>query len=154
MPTETRLSAVAEPFQHFVEDYLAYLYEAHPTSATLDGHHLHDDLLDDLSRTAIESHTGALSGFARRLDAIPASTLTPVEQIEHRVVKANIESRQFDADRVRSWERDPHLYGQVLAASLASQAIFTFAPSTDRARRLLSKLRQVPRLVQAARDNI
>ena len=69
-------------------------------------------------------------------------------------MKANIESRQFDAERLRPWERDPHYYGQTLAASLASQAIFSFAPETDRARRLLSKLRQVPRLVQAARDNI
>jgi len=145
---------VAEPFQHFVDDYLAYLYEAHPTSATLDGNHVHDDLLDDLSRTAIDTHSGALAGFARRLDAIPAGPLGPVDQVEHKIVRANIESRQFDTDRVRSWERDPHYYGQILAASLASQAIFTFAPETDRARRLLSKLRQVPRLVQAARDNI
>jgi uncharacterized protein (DUF885 family) len=145
---------VAEPFPHFVDDYLAYLYEAHPTSATLDGHHVHDDLLDDLSRTAIDSHAGALAGFARRLDAIPADTLTPVEQVERRIVKANIDARQFDMERIRSWERDPHHYGTTLAASLASQAIFTFASETDRARRLLSKLRQVPRLVQAARDNI
>ncbi|MCC6991116.1 MAG: DUF885 family protein, partial [Acidobacteria bacterium] len=145
---------MAEPFQHFVDDYLAYLYEAHPTSATLDGIHVHDDLLDDLSRTAIDTHSGALAGFARRLDAIPAAPLSPVDQVEHKIVRANIESRQFDTDRVRSWERDPHFYGQTLAASLASQAIFTFAPETDRARRLLSKLRQVPRLVQAARDNI
>ena len=49
MPADTP-SNVAEPFQHFVDDYLAYLYEAHPTSATLDGIHVHDDLLDDLSR--------------------------------------------------------------------------------------------------------
>lgn len=145
---------MAEPFPHFVDDYLAYLYEAHPTGATLDGHHVHDDLLDDLSRTALESHSGALAGFARRLDAIPTDTLSAVAKVEHKMVRANIEARQFDADRVRSWERDPHFYGQTLAASLASQAIFTFASETDRARRLLSKLRQVPRLVQAARDNI
>ena len=73
MRTE-RPNDVAEPFQHFIDDYLAYLYEAHPTSATLDGNHVHDDLLDDLSRTAIESHLGALAGFARRLDAIPSAT--------------------------------------------------------------------------------
>jgi uncharacterized protein (DUF885 family) len=145
---------VAEPFQHFVDDYLAYLYEAHPTSATLDGNHVHDDLLDDLSRTALDSHSGALAGFARRLDAIPAGPLAPAEQVEHKIVRANIESRQFDTEHIRTWERDPHHYGTMLAASLASQAIFTFAPETDRARRLLSKLRQVPRLVQAARDNI
>ena len=145
---------MAEPFQHFIDDYLAYLYEAHPTSATLDGNHVHDDLLDDLSRTALDSHGGALAGFARRLQAIPIDGLSPVEKVEHRVVRANIESRQFELDGVRSWERDPHYYGQILAASLAPQALFAFASETERARRVLSKLRQVPRLVQAARDNV
>ena len=145
---------VAEPFQHFIDDYLGYLYEAHPTSATLDGNHVHDDLLDDLSRTALDSHAGALAGFARRLQAIPTEGLGPVDQVEHRIVRANIESRQFEAETVRSWERDPHYYGQMVAASLAPQALFTFASETDRARRVLSKLRQVPRLVQAARDNV
>jgi uncharacterized protein (DUF885 family) len=145
---------LAEPFQHFIDDYLAYLYEAHPTSATLDGNHVHDDLLDDLSRTAIETHAGALAGFARRLQAIPAEPLSPTEKVEHRIVRENIESRRFEAEGVRSWERDPHYYGQMAAASLAAQAIFAFASETDRARRVLSKLRQVPRLVQAARDNV
>ena len=145
---------MAEPFQHFIDDYLAYLYEAHPTSATLDGIHVHDDLLDDLSRTAVDSHAGALAGFARRLQAIPAERLTPVEAVEHRIVTANIAARQFETDAVRSWERDPHYYGQILAASLAPQALFGFASETERARRVLSKLRQVPRLVQAARDNV
>ena len=38
----------AEPLPHFVDEYLAYLYEAHPTNAAFDGVHLHDDLLEDL----------------------------------------------------------------------------------------------------------
>ena len=42
----------------------------------------------------------------------------------------------------------------LLASSLAAQALFTYAPEEDRARRVLSKLRQVPRLIQAARENV
>ena len=42
----------------------------------------------------------------------------------------------------------------MLASSLAGQALFTHAPAAERARRVLSKLRQTPRLIQAARDNI
>ena len=45
----------SEPLPHFVDDLLSYLYEAHPTHATLDGVHTHDDLLEDLSRQGIES---------------------------------------------------------------------------------------------------
>ena len=42
----------------------------------------------------------------------------------------------------------------ILAPSLASQALFAYAPVSERARRVVSKLRQAPRLIQAARDNI
>ena len=60
----------------------------------------------------------------------------------------------FELEETRTWERSPHMYGEVLASSLATQAIFTYAPEEERARRVLSKLRQVPRLIQAARDNV
>jgi uncharacterized protein (DUF885 family) len=144
----------AEPFPHFVDDYLNYLYEAHPSSATLDGIHIHDDLLEDFRRPAIDSHLSALAGFARRLDAIPVAALPETEQVEHAIVGSNIRSRQFDFEGTRSWERNPQVYADIMASSLAAQAIFDYAPEQERARRILSKLRQVPRLVQAARDNI
>jgi hypothetical protein len=52
----------SEPLPHLVEDLLGYLYETHPTYATLDGVHVHDDLLEDLSRQAVEAEVHALTG--------------------------------------------------------------------------------------------
>ena len=144
----------SEPFNHFVDDYLAYLHEVHPTSATLDGIHTHDDLLEDLSRDACEQHTRALSGFSRRLQEINPHDLTPVERAEQPMVAANIQARMFELEHVRTWERNPQLYADTLCSSLAGQVVFSPAPIQERARRVLSKLRQTPRLVQAARDNI
>ena len=144
----------SEPFPHFVDDYLAYLQEVYPGQASLDGVHLHDDILEDLSRPAIDAHTRALSGFSRRLHQIDPALLPPVEQIEHPIVAANIEARMFELEQVRTWERNPQGYGEQLGTSLASQTLFAYAPEADRARRVLSKLRQTPRLVQAARDNV
>jgi uncharacterized protein (DUF885 family) len=144
----------SEPFPHFVDDYLAYLYEVLPSQASLDGVHLHDDLLEDLSRTAIDTHVRALSGFGRRLHQMTPESLPPTERIEHAIVASNIEARMFELEVIRGWERNPQIYADALGSSLASQALFAYAPEPDRARRVVSKLRQVARLVQAARDNI
>ena len=144
----------AEPFPHFVDDYLNYLYEAHPSSATMDGVHKHDDLVEDFRRPAVDNHVSALAGFLRRLEAIPVDPLPEVEQVEHAIVASNIRARQFEFEAVRSWERNPQLYAETLASSLAAQAIFDYAPEEDRARRILSKLRQTRRLIEAARENI
>ena len=144
----------SEPFHHFVDDYLSYLYEVHPTSATLDGVHTYDDHIEDLSRHGIEQHTRALSGFFRRLQDINVNELTPVERAEQPMVVANIQARMFELERTRTWERNPHFYSDTLCSSLAAQVVFTHASLPERARRVLSKLRQTARLVQAARDNV
>src|SRR5256714_5718861 len=144
----------SEPLPHFVDDLLGYLHETHPTHATLDGVHTHDDLLEDASRHAIDSETRALAGYLRRLDEINRDGLTTVEKLEQRMLTSHLQGRMFDLEAVRTWERNPQFYSDLLATSLAGQTLFTHAPAPERARRVLSKLRQTPRLIQAARDNV
>jgi uncharacterized protein (DUF885 family) len=57
-------------------------------------------------------------------------------------------------EQVRTWERSLQHYAEILATSLAGQVLFDYAPLAERARRVHSKLRQVPRMIQSARDNI
>src|SRR5687768_17156888 len=144
----------AEPLPHFVDEYLAYLHEVHPTNATFDGVHVHDDLLEDLSRQAIDRQVRDLGGFARRLAAIDPARLTDIERLERPALENSIRARLFELEQVRTWERNPQYYADIIATSLAGQALFEYAPLSERARRVVSKLRQVPRLVQAAKDNI
>src|SRR5215831_9265597 len=144
----------AEPLPHFVDEYLSWLHEAHPTNATFDGVHSHDDLLEDLSRSAIDAQVRDLGGFARRLAAIDPARLTAVERLERPAIDASIRARLYELEVIRTWERNPQYYGDLLSTSLAGQVLFDYAPLAERGRRVLSKLRQVPRLMQAARDNV
>jgi uncharacterized protein (DUF885 family) len=145
---------VSEPLPHLVDDLLGYLHEIHPTYATLDGVHAHDDLLEDLSRPAVDAEAHALAGYLRRLDEIQPDALTPLERLEHRMLASHLRGRMLELEEVRTWEKNPQFYADLIASSLAGQALFDHAPASERARRVLSKLRQTPRLVQAARDNI
>ena len=144
----------AEPLSHFVEQYLDYLYETHPTGAAFEGVHQFDDLLEDPSRGALEGQARELGGLARRLAAIGKSGLTSTERIEREMLDANIRARIFELEKVRSWERNPQRHAELLATSLAAQALFPYASIEERARRILSKLRQAPRLIEAARNTI
>jgi uncharacterized protein (DUF885 family) len=144
----------SEPLPHFVDDLLGYLHETHPTSATLDGVHTHDDLLEDFGAHAMEGEARALSGYLRRLDEIAPEGLIRVERLEKRMLMAHLRGRMLELEHVRTWERNPRCYADILGSSLAGQALFAHAPAAERARRVLSKLRQTPRLMQAARDNV
>jgi uncharacterized protein (DUF885 family) len=144
----------AEPLPHFVDNYLGFLHEVFPTSAACDGVHTHDDLLEDCSRSAIDSLLRDLGSFLRRLDAMRPETLSEIERLERPVLESHIRAKQHEFDQVRSWERNPQFYAETLAVSLASQALFAYAPPEERARRVLSKLRQTPRLLLQARENV
>jgi hypothetical protein len=144
----------SEPLPHFVDDYLSYLHERHPTSATFDGLHTHDDLLEDFSRSSVDAQVRELGDFGRRLAAIDPAGLRPTERLERPVIEANIKARLYELEAVRAWERSPQFYAEIIGTSLAGQVLFDYAPVEERARRIQSKLRQIPRFVQSARDNI
>src|SRR5580765_1477320 len=103
----------SEPLPHFVDDLLGYLHETHPTHATLDGVHTHDDLLEDLSAHAMEGEAHALSGYLRRLDEIDVQGLTRPERLEHRMLASHIRGRMFEIEHVRTWEKNPQWYADV-----------------------------------------
>ena len=144
----------SEPLHHFVDDYLSFLYETNPTAATFDGGHQHDDLLENFERGAVEGVVQSLAGLARRLAAISTDSLTGAERVERPWIAAHIQGRMHELEKIRTWERNPQIYGELLGLSLAGQALFGYAPAEERARRVLSKLRQTPRFIQSARDNI
>jgi uncharacterized protein (DUF885 family) len=143
-----------ELLPHFIDDYLGFLYEIRPTAATFDGVHTHDDLLEDFARGQVERQRRDLGGFARRLAAIRVDSLNEADRLDRAMLEADIRARLLDIEQVRSAERNPQLYADTLASSLAAQVLFQYAPVSERARRVASKLRQVPALITAAKANI
>ena len=144
----------SEPLSHFGNEYLQFLYESFPTAASSDGMHAHDDRLEDLARSSIDNHGRELGGYARRLDRISARSLTAEEQLERRMLADHIRGQLHEWEELRPWQRDPRYYANLLARSLKGQTVFAHAPVEERARRVVSKLRQAPRLFEAAEANI
>ena len=88
----------------------------------------------------------------RRLDGITASTLTNEEKLDRRRLADSIRARLFALEEVASWRRSPRHYAETFGQSVAGQVLFNHAPVEERARRVVSKLRQAPRLIEAARS--
>ena len=146
--------STTEPLSHLVDQYRDFLHESSPTAAAADGVHTYDDRLEDLSRAAIDEQIQELGGFVRRLDRVSTRSLTAEEQLERRLLADQIRGRLFELEEVRSWERDPRHYAELLTTSLAGQTLFDYAPVEERARRVVSKLRQAPRLIESAEANV
>ena len=123
---------VSEPLPHFVDDLLGYLHETHPTYATLDGVHAHDDLLEDLSRAAIEAELTEERERAREREA---ALVARVEELEAELARAREEdlklrgqgeilgTRQAGAPGFRLADPDAHRPLMELAAQDARAAV-------------------------------
>lgn len=147
-------SQSAEPLTRLIDEYLMYLHESQPTAAAFDGVHQHDDLLDNFGRASIDAQVRELGVWARRVEGIHNSALMGEEKLERRMLADSIRARMYNLEEVREWERSPLHYAETLASSLSSQMLFAYAPMAVRARRVISKLRQVPRFLEDARRNI
>jgi hypothetical protein len=143
-----------ETVQHFVDDYLAYLHELRPTAAAFDGVHAFDDHVEDFTRAAIDRQTRELGGFARRLASIRTEGLSLDDRLDHTSVEQDVHARLLELERLRTHERNPQFYADLLSTTLASQVVLDYAPAPERARRLVSKLRQVAPFLHAAEQNV
>ena len=145
----------SEPLPHFVDDYLRYLQETRPTSPRSTASTPTTTCSRISAVPAIDADFGPSPASAPRLADIDPSGLTEIERAEHPVLK-----RPYPGADVRA-RGDADLGAQPAASTPTPsprawrpRRSSRYAPDTERARRVLSKLRQAPRLIQAARDNV
>ncbi len=137
-----------------VEDYLADLYSRHPVLAASSGIHTHDGKLEDFSGGAIGDELDALKRFQSRLEKIPPLELSYSDLIDYQIIASNIKSRLLELEQVRGFERNPQVYNDVISSGLLQIAMFDYAPMDARLRNVISKEKQVARLLDSAKSNV
>jgi hypothetical protein len=121
----------------------------------------------DFRPAAIAAKSAGLAGMRARLAAIPARELAPAEQVDYRLVEAEMNGLDFDLRVLTPWARDPSFYANVYAeqsdtpsheGSAARPAIdlWTYAWPLSKAdeARLARELAVVPALLEQARKNL
>jgi len=146
----------AEPlrFRSIADAYLDWHYAVHPTSATRDGIHDYDGQLGRWSRDAIESQIQALRRYLGRLLAINGSALDDDAFYDHEILKLQIEGAVLDLERVRSWEKNPNFYREIISSGLYSLATLAFDSPERRMALAAERLRRVPEVLAAGRENL
>jgi uncharacterized protein (DUF885 family) len=145
--SESDLGALAD--RYF--DEVVFKYS--PTRATRAGLHQHDARLEDPSRDAIEAQVAALQDFERRLDAVkvaPGST----EAADRELLLSDVRGNLLELTTVRGWEKNPDVYSGNITASAFAIMSRNFAPADERLRSLVAREKQMPRVLEIARQNL
>jgi uncharacterized protein (DUF885 family) len=154
MPEDQKGRAENARFATLVDAYLAWHYAAHPISATGDGIHDYDDRLPDATAAGIAAESASQERWLERLRSLDRNLLSEEAAIDHEILDFAIQAAIVDLEDVRSWERDPGYYVDIVSGGLYQLAALRFAPVERRVALAVRRLAQVPAVLAAGKANL
>jgi len=127
-----------------------------PSNGTVAGLHEYDGQLEDFSRKSIDAEIKSLKSFEVRIEAIKpdASKASFVQRTDRAMVLGNIRSELLTLETIRPWEKNADNYSSACANGAFTLMERKFAPPDERLRSLISREKQMPALLDAARVNL
>ena len=141
-------------FNKLVDDYFDFYFQFHPTAGTQAGFHQYDGKLDDFSRSGMDAEIAGLEKFQKQFGSIATDDLSQESAGDLEVLTSTIQGRLLELQSIQMWRKDPDVYISNLSYAVFLIMRRDFAPAADRLRSIISREREIPRVLDAARQNI
>jgi uncharacterized protein (DUF885 family) len=141
-------------FNKLVDDYFDFFFHFHPTDATQSGFHQYDGKLQDFSRSSVDAEIAGLLKFQKQFGSIQSSGLSQESAGDLEILASTIRSRLLELQDIQKWKKDPEIYISELSQGVFGIMRRNFAPHADRLRSVISREREVSRVLEQARQNI
>ena len=155
-PTVTAPPAPVESaaFTAFVDEFLNQFATHHPSIAAGNGLHQADGTLENFSAAAIQSEIATWKRLKTALAAIPTETLVPDQRVDHRIVSGLLDGWLLEVETNENWRKNLMIYASAISDGVHNLMTMESAPADVRAARIVSKLKGVAALLDAAHANI
>src|SRR6185295_19029234 len=141
-------------YPKLVEEYLLDLHSRHPNLAAASGIHAWDGQLEDYSPIAISNEISAIKRYQARLEKVPPLELSLSDVCDYQILALNMKARLLELEQIKSYERNPQVYSDIISTGLLQITIFPYSPADSRIRHVIAKEKLVPRLLDSARENV
>jgi len=153
VPPEQELAVEAE-LDRVVDRYVTTIVEDNPVLATHLGVHSLDGELGDVSAEGMEEKARHLRSILLELSGLDLERASTDAQIDAAVLRAALARSLFEYDELRLHERMPAVYVRTALSGCHSLLARDFAPLVERVRSLVSRLLQIPEVMECARRNV
>jgi len=141
-------------FPSLVDEILAGYFRHNPVFATSIGMHAHDDRWPDLGDAGRQSWLDFLTDARSRLGALDVAELTADENVDRRILIANVEAALFREEVLREETWNPLSYVYLFGSGLFDLLARPYAPLPDRLRSAAARLRALPAALDQARETL
>ena len=142
-------------FDRLVDEFLLDRWRFYPTEATFEGIHDFDCDLEHLDRASIEQYLQKEERLLSNLDDFKKSgALSDEKTLDLKILECNLKRDIVSEKLFNRNRRDPSLYiGHAIFGCMAMM-LRDFAPREIRHKALISRLKQIPHLLQQGMDNM
>ena len=141
------------PMSQFVDDYFNAYLEWNPSSATSFGFHQYDGRLEDYSAAAFEKRIGKLKQLQTQIASLPA-TRTPDQAVDAEILDDQIRAELLDLEMLQTWRHNPMNYVSLPGGAIDNLMKRNFAPPAERLRSVTARLKGVPAMIAAMKQNV
>ena len=127
---ESREEKAKTRFEQFKSDFLEEYWSQFPESATLNGYHLHDDVLSIPDENSRKESTRFARTILEKLATVNVEWLDPAMRIDYDLIRNEMQSLIWYTDTLKPWQWQPSAYnpGALLGYMLKGR----YAPLKER----------------------
>jgi uncharacterized protein (DUF885 family) len=156
--------SVSQRFAELSDRFMKDSLDLSPVSATAAGYHKHldretgktielDSLLDDMSIAAIKKQRAFYAGWRERFRAeTPPAKLDPEDAADWHLIDDQIGLNLLEFDHIQSYRHHPTVPVELIGNAIFLPLTQSYAPKDVRVGHVLSRVQQVPRLLNQVKQ--
>jgi uncharacterized protein (DUF885 family) len=125
-----------------------------PVGGTQAGFHQYDAQLPSMSGAEVRVEVAALRKFEGAFQSFGARGLSAAVAADRELALAQVRGRLLTLESIRDWEKNPDLYSSGVTNAIFVVMSRGYAPPAERLRSAIARERLIPRVFQAARENL
>jgi len=145
---------IEERYDRLSDEFFDVYYTYYPVHATRQGLHQYDNSLGHYQRDEIDETLRRMKSVQTQVAAIDPREMDHLHTLDHPVLTTRLKREIYWVETWRFWENNPLFYKDIIVEGIFNLVSRDFAPLEDRLRSLIARQRDVPRVLQAARENL
>ncbi|MGD0001949.1 MAG: DUF885 domain-containing protein [Bryobacteraceae bacterium] len=146
-------------FPAFTQEFIDTTLALSPTGATAAGYHKHNGIeldahLDDFSAAGIESSRAAWMDLKAKLERFDRDKFDAESRADAELIESQIKLAELEDKEIQSWKHSPTLYVETIGNGLYVPYSVEYAPAEQRWRHIISRLGEVPRIIEEAKRQL
>jgi len=141
-------------FKRLADRIFEAFWKSSPSAATFVGIHTYDHELDNVDRDFLKDVNRERTDFLSKLEKLDAADMSDEERIDWLLLKNFLHSDIKSFEEIRHWETNAAEYASLCVDAIHILLLREYAPLAERAHAILARVKQIPRFLDEARNNL